>query len=748
MPRHALLLAAAGVLLAPEGRNNPVRTLDEVEKTGQQVLREYGDSRLGSYGILDVTKAPYHADPGGRRDSTAAIQRALDDARDARMVTFLPPGTYLVSDTLTCIQGIVHIAGTSLWGADPFYTTVSQRYPCVLVGPAPRAKATIVLRAKAPGFSDPRQPKPVVHFWARSVNENDRDPTRPQPNISFGQIVAGVDFQLGTGNAGAVAVDLQAAQWSVIEDVRIDARGAFAGIQKAPGSGGGVHNLEVQGGQYGLYLRGADRLRGTQPSPVVSNARLRGQTRAAILYDGRGPLTAVGVSIEGAGIVAEASPTPHWNGGLNVVDSVIRQAQDLPAIAANHSVYLNNVYIEGAAVACQVEGSGPLAGNPGGWAHVREYAAAVESRYPAWMGNEVRRDIIVVDGRRVAQDHVIIQNPSLPPPSGFEALHAWPQPLASWETATNVREAPYGAKGDGVTDDYAAIQRAIDEHDAVFLPKGEYKLSRTLRLRASTSLRGLTGNLSALSALEGAETWADPETAVPLVETPDDAGARTAIAFVGLRVPSTNPSAYALNWRAGRQSLVRDLHISGGVYHPNAPPRPGALVRISGHGGGKWYEFVGGGGAVQGPDTRGLLIDGATEPLNFYMLNPEHGRSNAMIEARRAANVSVYSMKAEGDYTAVWLKECRNFRLFGYSGNAMLQPGWSVFRVDDSTDLLFANLAPQYKSPRSFTALGLFSHPSKWLLLADNTGRAAIRGSEQTVLYRSGKPHLAQRPAQ
>jgi hypothetical protein len=51
-------------------------------------------------GCLDVTKAPYFADPSGAKDSTAAIQRAVNDARDYQYVCFFPGGTYLVGRSL------------------------------------------------------------------------------------------------------------------------------------------------------------------------------------------------------------------------------------------------------------------------------------------------------------------------------------------------------------------------------------------------------------------------------------------------------------------------------------------------------------------------------------------------------------------------------------------------------------------------------------------------------------------------
>ena len=48
--------------------------------------------------ILDVTKAPYHVDKSGKKDATAAIQKAINDAGSrGGGVVYLPAGTYRVS---------------------------------------------------------------------------------------------------------------------------------------------------------------------------------------------------------------------------------------------------------------------------------------------------------------------------------------------------------------------------------------------------------------------------------------------------------------------------------------------------------------------------------------------------------------------------------------------------------------------------------------------------------------------------
>ena len=102
-----LLLAGFGAtgLYAAKATDNPIRTETEVREAGRQAVARYGDARLAALGFLDVTKAPYLADPTGKKDATAAIQQALNDARDARLVTYLPAGRYLVSATIEGIMG-------------------------------------------------------------------------------------------------------------------------------------------------------------------------------------------------------------------------------------------------------------------------------------------------------------------------------------------------------------------------------------------------------------------------------------------------------------------------------------------------------------------------------------------------------------------------------------------------------------------------------------------------------------------
>ena len=54
-------------------------------------------------GYIDASKYP-GIDPSGQKDSTAGLQKAIDDGINSARITYLAKGTYLVSDTLTGLQ--------------------------------------------------------------------------------------------------------------------------------------------------------------------------------------------------------------------------------------------------------------------------------------------------------------------------------------------------------------------------------------------------------------------------------------------------------------------------------------------------------------------------------------------------------------------------------------------------------------------------------------------------------------------
>lgn len=736
---------AATNAASPSSQDAVSRKVSAVEATGREVRQQAGNRELLAVGLLDVTVAPYHADPTGRRDSTAAIQQAVKDARDARLIAHFPAGRYLVSDTIEGIQGEVAWDSWPFEGfADAWVATSSFEYPCVLRGPATGGRAVLVLADGAPGFADQAKPKPVVSLWARGWDEKFQG--KSQPSINFNQMIVDLDFELGKGNAGAMAIRHQGAEGSVIEDVSIDATGAFAGVQSAMGSGGGIHGVTIRGGRFGFYVRDQAETRGSQPSPVMSGLRLTGQTEDAILYDGRGPLTVVGATIEGAGIRADGSPSESFNGPLNLVDVAIELSRPGPAVRSTHSVVASNVWIANAAVAVEVQDKVVLGGRENGWLHVQQVAAPATLTAHPLAGTGLHTDEVWIDGAKAT---VVAKAQPVDGPPDREAMwrrHVWSKSFPSRTSpgAVDVMKAPYAAKGDGKHDDGPALQAAIDAHEIVFLPQGTYAVSKPLRLHARTKLIGV-GNIQAtITAWPDAPAFSDPDNVMPLVETDDDASAETVLAFVRLLIPVRNPCVYALRWRAGRNSIVRSVYPSREAWHPHAPPMNHPMVRIEGSGGGRWFTALLLHWWSQGPDYRHLKIEGTREPLAFYMLEAEHGRGTTLMEWVNARNIEVYAMRTEGDFGVLKMRDCENIRIFGLSGNVMPCAGYALFDIDHCRNFLLTNIDTFYKRLGRWGALGTAHAPGGWYRVVEHpeNGQPEIKilGSVQVAWYQRGQP--------
>ena len=722
---------------------------------------ELGNPSLAALGFVDVTAAPFSADPGGTHDSTEALQAAIVFARDHQMVCFFPPGEYKVSNTLTCEQYRPMRRDGTRHG--------TRDYPCVLVGSRrAAARPRIVLAAGSPGFSDPDRPKYVVHFWSAG-NGKEMPVDQPQPNISMNQMLVGIDITIGPGNSGAVGIRHRAAQGSGVQDCTIDATHGHCGLEGGAGSGGSHTNVTVQGGRIGIDMRQ------TQPAPTLTGCTLIGQTQTALIVSSRQALSAVGLKVEtetsGPAIVTEKQWSAH-HGQLCLIDSqiIFHTPGENTAIEAESSLYLNNVYIHGAETLVRQPDKPPLRTGAPGWVHVEEYAGGVAERYPA-RKNDKRTFVypapIFVDGKSIEAPFLASVKPGRTPPADLQSRHLWNDQFPGWESpgAVNVKDAPYGAAGDGVADDADAIQRAIYEHEIVLLPAGEYAVSKTLQLRPDTKLLGVHRCFSWLVPLDrDGGDFQDPGHPRPVVRTADDAQAETVVAFLGIRSLRKSTAAYCLHWQAGRRSIYRAVNVD---FDYSSPPQGLArstdpaeakrlynhpLVRIDGNGGGRWYNFHQESSRGHGPDYRHLLIEGTTEPIDMYQCNPEHARSDANMEIRGAKHVSIYGVKGEYNRPIILVRDSDRIRIFGYGGNAAAVEGGALFVIERTANLVLANLVdsprlPQGVSDTYFSGDGV--DPSRWHMVLDrrpNGQTISTPPLDRPVLYKRGYVTDAGRP--
>ena len=178
-------------------------------------------------------------------------------------------------------------------------------------------------------------------------------------------------------------------------------------------------------------------------------------------------------------------------------------------VQSNRSIYMRNVYVRGcltlvgggpgstqAAImlpSATTSGTGTGTGTDtgtggGGWTVVNEMVAG----RPIPNGGDCKPLVMSVYENGVKKPSPMLTNFSAavePPPASLTAQHNWDE--ATFPTLDQssgvVSVLDMGAKGDGIADDTAAIQKALDQPGAVvLLPKGYYRIVRGLRRSIST----------------------------------------------------------------------------------------------------------------------------------------------------------------------------------------------------------------------------------------------------------------------
>ena len=682
-------------------------------------------------------------------DDTAAIQRAINEAvridlldlsfaaTDERRfadeserqgtAVFFPPGEYQISDTL---KGIMRVRENNQGRIEIF-----RRRPTVLVGStAGSARPLIKLVPTDNSFDQANNPRPMLWVWAARRDQTgagpnnvgrplvhseteDPDPADEQANISFSQVIRGIDFDLG-GHQGAIGVRHAGSQGSTFSDSIINATGAYAGIYNPPGQGGGVYNVRILGGQYGVVMDGITRY------PVMAGMTFEGQSDAAVLIAGapftfQSTFTMSGFSIRSdsasAAVLIESFGSSHA-GSISLIDGRVELPTGSTAITnTNKNIYLKNVFFGGGVDDLVVSNSLSLnAIDSAQWTRVGEYA------YTGNTGESLINGVRSGANNSIAEYERDIESlPSAPAAETLILSHVWDR-VPSFEDADAVdatEVAGFNIVADGVTDVTADLQALIATHDKIFLPRGEYLLNNTLLLGSNTKLLGIGKTYTSLNV---GDAWA-PLVGEPVLRTVDDASASTFLGNLFIYNEAQNRGVSYIDWRTGRNSIFKDVFFAidfVSVQNNSDIPdlgsvNPVGVIRIGGSGGGRFYAVAAEFTSLQifslNGDYRMLLVDNTTEPLRIYGLNVERVGSDVQSEIRDASNVEIYYLKGEsfvfnngnsprfiqGEGAGpdiLKITRSANVSLFGFSGNA--SPANQHINLSDNTGTItIANLA-------------------------------------------------------
>ncbi|KAK0356476.1 hypothetical protein LTR94_004270 [Friedmanniomyces endolithicus] len=477
----------------------------------------------------------------GRADDSAAIQQALDQARDTtgHGIVFLPSGTYRIT------RSLIVPAGVRVYGVGP-------TRPVLLLGANTpgfqQGVSTMVIFAGGDQYQVGKVPVPVPTVVPRDKVVRDAN------SGTFYSSMSNVDIEIGAGNPAAAGVRFRMAQHAFLSHMEFRLGTAFAGVYQA---GNVIENVHFQGGRYGIVTE--------KTSPAwqftLLDSSFDGQRDAAI-REHEVDLTLVNVAIKNTPVGIEIDR--GYSDSLWGKDVRFENVSKAGVVISNEK----NVFT-------QVGFDNALAVNSPVFARFRDSGRTIDGKGKAYKVANFSYGLAVPALGHTGEYATTadIQPLSAMPAPRAPAIRDLP-PMDQW---INVRTL--GAVGDGKADDTAALQKAIDANRILYFPTGFYKVTDKLTLRPDSILIGLHPAITQLFIPDNNPNHAGLGAVLPILESRK--GGDNILSGLGLFTGRVNPRASALLWRSGEQSLVEDVKIMGGGGTPTADGKMLGTLRVN-----------------------------------------------------------------------------------------------------------------------------------------------------------------------
>lgn len=645
-------------------------------------------------GFLNVTQPPYNATGDGITDDSWSIQAAINDAYDSNLIVFFPGDkTYLCENDLYCTQ--------APWGDGGSQRKFSHKLRGSTLGGKP------VLKLQD-GTSLPEN----IFIRFSWKNDDVEDPSR-----HYCAEFRNIYIDMGN-NPNASAIRMHGAQHCVIEDVEIYGVDFNIGLDGLPGSGGGVCNVGVTGGNIGIYQNQY------RPNPTLTGVRLIGQSQrgiqTAII---RGPLVATGFQVESPEIpnpdyraiecsttyVAGTGTDPSV-GNLVLIDGTIRVHGSSGTAIRNvdQDCYFENIYIDAnTLVESGIRNTPPeiTTGLPAGqWNRIRSYCFATGSDH-SWMSRDNVASTATVD--TVDAD---IEPATEPPFDTLIDRHLYSRPFPSWEKDDIIDITDFGATADDYTDDAPAIQAVLNsaKGSPAYIPRGHFMVKSPISIPGGSTLLG-AGNT--ISVLHVDKNWLLTNTA-SVIETQNQPAGTVVLADFAILEHEATPSEGTESHRLLRcatinseDTLWRNIQLSRVEYWKMDNQLVEPSVKIQGNGGGKFFNFCKNTPSqdkmADGFPSDGfhiLEINSTTHPIHFYQASIEnHGRGAAQVLFTNSSKIAISGFKYEHQHRLLDIIDCRHIHIYGGSGNYYLtEPDdTSIIQIQRGFDVRLACLARQ-----------------------------------------------------
>ena len=612
----------------------------------------------------------------GRTDDSAAIQQALDKARDStgHGIVFLPSGRYRITRSLIVPPGV------RVYG-------VGATRPVILLAPNTpgfqQGVSTMIVFGGGDQYRVGKVPVPVPTIVPRDKVVRDAN------SGTFYSAMSNVDIEIGEGNPAAAGVRFRMAQHAFLSHMDFRLGSAFAGVYQA---GNVIENVHFQGGRYGIVTE--------KTSPAwqftLLDSSFDGQRDAAI-REHEVDLTLVNVAIRNTPVGIEVDR--GYSDSLWGKDVRFENISKAGVIISNEKNVFTQIGFENA-----------LAVNSPVFARFRDSGKTIDGKGKAYRVADFSYGLAVPELGRTgdyATKADIVALPAMPAPR-TPAIRDLPA-MSDW---VNIRSL--GAMGDGKADDTAVLQKAIDTHRILYFPVGFYKVTDKLRLRPDSILIGLHPAITQLYIPDNNPNHAGLGPVLPILESPK--AGDNILSGLGLFTGRINPRASALLWRSGETSLVEDVKIMGGGGTPTADGKMlGALRvntgdpvtdgRLDAQYPSIWVTDGGGGtfADVWSPNSfaqAGLYVSDTSTPGHVYEMSVEHHARNEII-LDNVQNWEFLAPQTEQevddgpDAVSMEIRNSRNLLFANYHGYRVTRtyaPEKSAVKLFNSGDIRFRNV--------------------------------------------------------
>ena len=463
----------------------------------------------------------------GKFDVSDALQAAVNRIKEERGfgTLYLPEGKYRISRTIY-VPGSIRIVGYG------------------------KNRPEIILEKNTPGFD--KEETSMMWFTGGIVTNPERVMDASAGTFYSG--ISNVDFRIGKGNPMAIALRTHLAQHGIVSHVSIYGGDGFACLYDA---GNELEDVEFFGARYGISSNVSSP---SWPIAMV-DAYFEGQKEAAILTRNAG-FAIVNMKVRNAPVAVLCEKDMADRLYLedcvfeNVKTGVIMTGEE----GETNQLNLVNVHCKNVPVAVSLPKIG------------KDYPVEDKS----YLISEFVHGLVMKEMGGDARYEVICKTSPETFPTVFSRTVPSLPDMSTW-----VSVADFGAVGDGEADDTEAIQKAVNENDAVFFPEGWYRITNTIKLRDGNVLIGLHPFSTQLILAESTPAFSGFGSPVPMVETSE--GGDNIFTGIGICTGGYNKRAVGMKWMASANSLLNDVKFVGGHGTMRKPaPRPAAAAAPAG----------------------------------------------------------------------------------------------------------------------------------------------------------------------